>query len=75
MLLDKFLQPLVKASPFVLQSSKELAGILDTLGALPEPIPGNKWFLLAGDVTAFYPNVENSLDVKSCGAQYLQRKE
>lgn len=53
-LLDFVLQPLLIDRPYVLQSSKELAKRLSAI-KIPK---GQKVFIVSGDVTAFYPNVD-----------------
>ena len=50
---SKKLKPIVKSAPTIIHGSKDLAIKLSQLKLKP----GRKWYIVTGDVVAFYPNV------------------
>jgi hypothetical protein len=58
---SKKLKPLVEGSPTIIHGSKDLAIKLSNLVL----IPGAQWYVVTGDVVAFYPNIplENCLNI------------
>ena len=64
-LLSKILKPIVQSRPYVLESSKELTMALDKL-VIPE---GKRVFIVTGDVTAFYTNI-NVAHARDIVAEY-----
>src|ERR1700733_3506641 len=58
---SKKLKPIVVGSPTVIHGSKDLAIKLSNLVL----IPGARWYIVTGDVVAFYPNIplENCLTI------------
>jgi hypothetical protein len=59
--ISKKLKPLVKEAPTIIHGSKDLAIRLSKLRLTT----GRKWFIVTGDVVAFYPNIplEQCLDI------------
>lgn len=51
---SKYLKPLIEASPYVLGGSKQLAVLLNQFN---EVSGKHKFYIVTGDVVAFYPNV------------------
>jgi hypothetical protein len=58
---DKKLKPIVVGSPTVIHGSKDLAIKLSNLVLIPDA----RWYIVTGDVVAFYPNIplESCLDI------------
>jgi hypothetical protein len=58
---DKKLRPIVVGSPTVIHGSKDLAIKLSNLVLVPD----SRWYIVTGDVVAFYPNIpiENCLNI------------
>jgi hypothetical protein len=59
--ISKKLKPLVEGSPTIIHGSKDLAIKLSNLVLKP----GAQWYIVTGDVVAFYPNIplENCLNI------------
>ena len=65
---DKKLRPIVVGSPTVIHGSKDLAIKLSNLVLKP----GSKWYILTGDVVAFYPNIPLHLCLDYVNQMYLE---
>jgi hypothetical protein len=60
---SKNLKPLIKAAPTILHGTKDLAQRLSKL----QLSPASHWYIVTGDVVAFYPNIrlDRCLDIVS----------
>lgn len=64
--ISKKLKPLIQAAPTVIHGTKDLATKLSKLNLTP----GRSWFIVTGDVVAFYPNIPIQPCLEIVAGQY-----
>jgi hypothetical protein len=66
--ISKKLKPLIEGSPTIIHGSKDLAIKLSNLVL----IPGAQWYVVTGDVVAFYPNIPLESCLTIVNSMYLE---